>query len=66
MTFLTLLAASILGGFISQLTSFWILGRLALRQQRINEKMIRQALEEHNEMLDKERERIKKYAQMES
>jgi hypothetical protein len=66
MSFLTLLAASLLGGFISQLAALYVVGMMAQRQEKKNLKLIENALQEHQAALVKEQQRLTNYARMES
>jgi len=66
MPFLTLLAASLIGGFISQLTALYVVGAMAHRQEKKNRELIESALQEHHAVLIKEQQRLADYVKMES
>lgn len=64
--FLTILGASALGTFIANLGVFWVIGALAQRQQKRQEAELARLQQGYLEMAQRERERIDRYAKMES
>ena len=65
MSFLTLFAASLLGGFISQLAALYIVGAMAQRQEKKNRELVESALQEHHAAFIREQQRLANYARME-
>jgi membrane protein YqaA with SNARE-associated domain len=64
-TFLTILGASALGTFLGNLGVFWMIGRMAQRQERKQREELQKLQNEFLEMRQKEVERMKRYASME-
>ena len=65
-TFLTILGASALGTFLGNLGLFWVIGRMAQRQEKKQREELQRLQNEFLEMRQKETERMQRYAKMES
>ena len=61
MTFLTVVAASVVG----QLIALYIVGAFAKRAEERKARMIKEAMEEYHGVLLKEQQRMAEYAKME-
>jgi hypothetical protein len=64
-TFLAILGASALGTFLGNLGLFWVIGRMAQRQEKKQREELQKLQNEFLEMRQKEAERMKRYASME-
>jgi len=65
-TFLSILGASALGTFLGNLGVFWVIGRMAQRQEKKQREELQRLQSEFLEMRQKEVERMRAYAKMES
>jgi uncharacterized membrane protein len=62
---LSLTLASALGTLAGNLSLFWIIGTVAKRQERANQKKLQELQKGYLEMVRRETERMKNYAKME-
>ena len=62
---LTMLASA-LGTFLGNLTLFWVIGSMAKRQERENQEKLQSLQRGYLEMVQRENERMRNYAKMES
>lgn len=64
--FFTVLGATALGTFSANVGLFWMLGTMAKRQQEAQQQELARLQEQFLEMRQKEAERMRNYAKMES
>jgi membrane protein YqaA with SNARE-associated domain len=66
MTFAAVALGSLLGSFLGNVSVFWVLGLMAKRAERKQLEQLKKLQDGYLEMAQRERERLEKYAQMES
>jgi membrane protein DedA with SNARE-associated domain len=62
---ISLTLASALGTLMGNLVLFWVIGRMAQRQERKQLEEVQRIQQGYLELIQRERERLEKYAQME-
>jgi hypothetical protein len=65
MTLLAITIGSLVGTLLGNLTLFWIIGKIAQNQEKEKLREIQQLQQGYLEMVQRESERMKKYAEME-
>ena len=65
MTFLLISAGSFLGTFFGNLSLFYVIGKMAQRNEKKQLEELQKMQKGYLEMVQRERERLQKYAQME-
>ena len=65
MTSLTVVAAAVVGSIIGNLIVFWVLGTMAKRVQKQQRAQLEEMHKAYLESVQKEHERMKRYAKME-
>ena len=63
--FLTILGASALGTFCGNIGLFWVIGTMAKRAEKAQKAELARLQQGYLEMVERERERIERYAKME-
>jgi cytidylate kinase len=63
--FFTILGASALGTFSANMGVFWVIGAMAKRQEKAQQAELARLQQGYLEMVERERERIERYAKME-
>ena len=66
MTFAAVALGSLLGSFLGNVSVFWVLGLMAKRAEKKQMEQMKKLQDGYLEMAQRERERLEKYAQMES
>jgi hypothetical protein len=66
MTFAAVALGSLLGSFLGNVSVFWVLGLMAKRAEKKQMEQLKKLQDGYLEMAQRERERLEKYAQMES
>jgi membrane protein YqaA with SNARE-associated domain len=66
MTFAAVALGSLLGSFLGNVSVFWVLGLMAKRAEKKQLEQLKKLQDGYLEMAQRERERLEKYAQMES
>lgn len=64
--FFTILGAAALGTFCGNIGLFWIIGTMAKRQEKKQREELQNLQQGYLEMVQREKERIERYAKMES
>jgi len=65
MTLLAITVGSLVGTLLGNLSLFWIIGRIAQNHEREKLREVQRLQQGYLEMVQRERERLEKYAQME-
>lgn len=65
MTLLAITIGSLVGTLLGNLTLFWIIGKIAQNQEKEKLREIQQLQQGYLEMVQRESERMKKYAELE-
>ena len=66
MTFLAIALGSLTGTLLGNLGLFWIIGTMAKRQEKANQEKLQELQRGYLEMVQRENERMRNYAKMES
>jgi membrane protein YqaA with SNARE-associated domain len=64
-TFLAIAAGAAVGSFLGNTAVFWVIGRMAERNQKKQEAELKELEKGYLEMLQRERNRMENYAKME-
>jgi hypothetical protein len=65
MTLLAITVGSLVGTLLGNLSLFWIIGRIAQNHEREKLREVQRLQQGYLEMVQRERDRLEKYAQME-
>jgi hypothetical protein len=65
MTLLAITVGSLVGTLLGNLSLFWVIGRIAQNHEREKLREVQRLQQGYLEMVQRERERLEKYAQME-
>jgi hypothetical protein len=65
MTLLAIAVGSLVGTLLGNLSLFWIIGRIAQNHEREKLREVQRLQQGYLEMVQRERDRLEKYAQME-